>query len=292
MAKKGFLLGMAAVLLALGLVLAGCSGKKDSGGGGTASPMKELQETANDLKNAAGTVAAQAKDAVKSSGSAGGGTIAPASDFEYDLTSDGKGVKLIKYKGKGGKVIVPSEIEGMPVLELGGEYSNANVFNGSKVTSVVLPDTLTKYRNDGGSGSMFGRTPLQEITFHKGITEIPSNWFVGCKSLKSVAIPDTVKKIGYYSFSGTGITSLVIPEGVTEISFSAFKNCNDLKSVTLPESIRTIETDAFAGCSSLETVTLPSHKISYGTTSFEGCTKLSLAARKAINDTGYTESFN
>jgi len=230
----------------------------------------------------------------KASQSAVKGNAAPASDFKYDLTSDGKGIVILKYTGKGGNVIVPNEIEGMPVIRL-GESNGAGGFKGTKVTGVVLPDTIvvsSDYYGDTTAG--FYDTPLQSITFPKGIAVIPDHFFENCKSLKSIDIPGTVKVIGAFAFQGSGLTSIVIPEGVETIEQNAFRYCKDLKSVTLPESIREIRHDAFAGCSSLETVNLPSHKISYGDGSsdaFKGCTKLSIAARKAINDSGYTDGF-
>jgi len=225
---------------------------------------------------------------------AGKGTVAPASDFKYDLTSDGKGIVILKYTGKGGNVIVPNEIEGMPVIRL-GESNGAGGFKGTKVTGVVLPDTIVVSSDYyGATTAGFYNTPLQSITFPKGIAVIPDNFFEDCKSLKSIDIPNTVKHIGGLAFQGSGLTSIVIPEGVETIGWLAFRYCKDLKSVTLPESIREISSGVFEGCSSLETVNLPSHKISYGDgshTAFEGCTKLSIAARKAINDSGYTGSF-
>ena len=249
------------------------------------------------------------------SSSSGKASIAPASHFEYDLTKDGKGVMIIKYKGPGGNIIVPSEIEGMPVLELGrGEtnFTNAGyVFYRTRVTSVVLPDTLVTLMPNA-----FDDTPLEQITFPQGIIEIPYQWFRNTKSLKTIDIPDTVKAIGGDAFQYSGLTSVVIPEGVTTICDGAFDGCKDLKSVALPESIKMIGSRAFGGCVSLETVNLPSHSVFYGSLSpiwvdsdskllgvyqrsgfgggvdaFEGCTSLSLASRKAIQDSGYTGSF-
>jgi len=286
--KNMIVCGLAAALL---VTLIACSGsKKESGKSGeSAKPVNE----------------ATASQGAK-------GTVAQASDFKYDLTSNGKGIAILQYTGKGGNVIVPDEIEGMPVLQLGGSSGATasgreilnNGFEGTKVTGVVLPDSLIMdfesneyYQYYAGYGGEvihgFRDTPLQSITFPKGITFIPGFFFENCKSLKSITIPGTVKKIESYAFRGSGLTSIVIPEGVETIEESAFQDCKDLKSVTLPESIRTIGLNAFSGCSSLETVNLPSHTIEYAIDSFAfyGCTKLSIASRKAINDSGYSGKF-
>jgi hypothetical protein len=249
----------------------------------------------NAVANIAEKVAGGSKSTEeKASQSAVKGNAAPASDFKYDLSSDGKGIVILEYIGKGGNVIVPSEIEGMPVIQLGRLNSRDFGFERTKVTGVVLPDTIElKLDSSSGYNPGFASTPLQSITFPKGLAAIPGMFFQYCKSLKSIDIPDTVRVIGSAAFRESGLTSIVIPEGVELIGSYAFSLCKDLKSVTLPESIREIRLSAFEGCSSLETVNLPSHKISYdeGFDVFDGCTKLSIATRKAINDSGYTGKF-
>ena len=42
----------------------------------------------------------------------------PSSDFRYTMTDDGAGVKITAYIGKSPKIIIPAEIEGLPVLEV------------------------------------------------------------------------------------------------------------------------------------------------------------------------------
>lgn len=276
----------------------------------SACSPKAAKSSGSSAAQAAG--GSQPADAA-SSGQAAKGTVAPASDFKYDLTKNGKGIVILQYTGKGGNVIVPNEIEGVPVVQLGGPSgataAGREIFNhgfeGTKVTGVVLPDSIIMdfesveyyeyYLVYGGEFiNGFKDTPLQSITFPKGVTFIPKFFFENCKSLKSIAIPDTVKKIEEYAFRGSGLTDIIIPEGVDTILDFAFSDCKDLKSVTLPESINIIGQSAFAGCSNLETVKLPSHTINYAVDSFAfyGCTKLNIAARKAINDSGYYGTFS
>jgi hypothetical protein len=74
-----------------------------------------------------------------------------------------------------------------------------------------------------------------------------------------------------------------------------FCACTSLTTITIPESVTTIEKYAFYKCSELTEVKLPSHPIKYTGDDWEGafseCPKLSLAARKAIQDSGYKGSF-
>ena len=50
----------------------------------------------------------------------GKGVLLTEQDFKHDMTKDGKGIKLLAYIGdKGGNLIIPDTIEGLPVLVLG-----------------------------------------------------------------------------------------------------------------------------------------------------------------------------
>ncbi|EIC02480.1 leucine-rich repeat domain-containing protein [Treponema saccharophilum] len=64
-----------------------------------------------------------------------------------------------------------------------------------------------------------------------GVTEIDGT-FDGCTSLASVVIPDSVTRIGGWTFKDcTALASVVIPDSVTKIGWEAFKNCKALASV-------------------------------------------------------------
>jgi len=76
----------------------------------------------------------------------------PASDFSYDLTEDGRGVKIVGYIGKGGDVVIPLKIEDMLVLEI-GEWSFAGLSkppnvkkltNRNAITSIIIPNSVEK----------------------------------------------------------------------------------------------------------------------------------------------------
>lgn len=95
------------------------------------------------------------------------GSVAPASDFECT-----EGI-ITKYKGDGGDIVIPSSIYGQTIWKI-----DSKVFQGKKITSVVLPDTLT---------------------------EIDSYAFEGNTALVSVTMPSSVKSIGYRAFYNTNL---------------------------------------------------------------------------------------
>ncbi len=110
-----------------------------------------------------------------------------------------------------------------------------------------------------------------------GIKKIEPYAFYGCKSLKSITIPDTVTFIGFNSFEGcTSLEEIVIPSSVIYIDSSAFRGCHALKKVVFnTTSIKEIYTGLFEDCWSLEEITVPEGvKSIIGNRAFCGCKNL------------------
>jgi len=149
-------------------------------------------------------------------------TTTDPANKEYTYTTGAKGVTLTKYLGSGGNVVIPSTINGKPVIDIGSIF-----LKNSQLTSVTIPN---------------------------GVTSIGDNAFDTCKNLTSIVIPSNVISIGDYAFfSCTGLTSLIISNGVISIGTWAFVDCDGLTSITIPSSVNNIKQNAFAQCHSLIT---------------------------------------
>jgi hypothetical protein len=139
----------------------------------------------------------------------GGGKAAPASDFTYDASADGKGVVIKKYTGKGGKVVIPGEIEGLPVVELGHNSFEGENYDdpGADLTAVVIPASV----------NLIGEAAFNE-----------------CEKLASVTIQGSGVVIGRAAFaSSTELAELVFPDGektlvIGEYGNDAFWDCKKL----------------------------------------------------------------
>ena len=115
------------------------------------------------------------------------------SDFEYSI-SDGS-VIITKYIGSDTDVSVPSEIDGMPVTEIG-----ENAFSSCE--------------------------NLQAVQFKAPIEEIAPHAFCNCKNLTTINIPEGVKKICSGAFSWcTKLKNIHLPSTLEEIEEDAFKEC-------------------------------------------------------------------
>ncbi len=144
-----------------------------------------------------------------------------------------------------------------------GGIATKQSFSGSGTTTYYIPDTLTEVEINGGKiwyGSFSGCNGLESIRFSTSeeITEIGAKAFMGCAGLKSMTLPEGVKKLGDYAFSGCAeLESISGLQSLEIIGSYAFQNCSSMKSIALPETVTTINAAVFSGCSSLESITLP-----------------------------------
>lgn len=78
----------------------------------------------------------------------------------------------------------------------------------------------------------------ETVSIPSCITGIGLGAFAHHSELKCVAIPSSVKEIGYHAFDGTGLQQVIIPDSVTSIGTGAFHYCNSLTTVTLPSGMK------------------------------------------------------
>ena len=99
--------------------------------------------------------------------------------------------------------------------------------------------------------------------------------FSGNRWTKKIKLPINLQIIGNYSFRNCqNLSEIVIPNSVKEIGKFAFQECKSLNKIVLSSTLKKIGDCAFVDCDSLQTITLPDSIEEIGDNIFYGCSKL------------------
>ncbi len=93
------------------------------------------------------------------------------------------------------------------------------------------------------------------------IEEISAEAFLGCKWIKEIVIPSSVKVIGEMAFMDSNLGKVQFSEGLEEICNNAFSFSNLKGDIYLPFSLEKIEKDVFAFCRFLKKIYIPNNVI-------------------------------
>ena len=228
-------------------------------------------------------------------------TLPAVVQAQFNYTTDNGTITITGYTGPDGAVTIPTTINGLPVISIGGYAFQYN----TNLTSVTIPNSVISI----GVGAFYDCTSLTEVTLGNSVTSIENAAFRNCTSLSAITvdalnsayssvdgvlfnksqttliqypggkagsytIPNSVADIGSAFYGCSSLTSVTIPNSVTNIENSAFGNCTSLTSVTLGNSVTYIDDFAFFGCTSLTNVTIPNSVTSIGSYGFSFCTNL------------------
>ena len=116
---------------------------------------------------------------------------------------------------------------------------------------------------------------IEQIIIEEGTTSITDFGFSFCADLKSVALPNSLSKIGVGAFNFCeSLTEIKIPANVSEIGKAAFCGCWSLKEITLPEKISELGENLFINCAGLQEIKIPVGVRELGSGLFKGCESL------------------
>lgn len=211
-----------------------------------------------------------------------------------------------------GKVAIPEELDGHPVVSLGkGAFSTA------AITGIVIPGSVRVV----GCTTFYWCSELTEVIFSEGVEEIEDSAFAVCTKLARVSFPDSLRRIGALAFHRcnalstihfgrglesigddafagcqritslelpallsslgehvflecSGLTRVTIPAGLTHLPPGTFFRCSALREIALPAALKSIGSRAFAGCSLLTSIHIPATVSDIGAYAFDGCSKL------------------
>jgi hypothetical protein len=119
---------------------------------------------------------------------------------DYQCSVDDGIITIVKYTGNDKELVIPSEIDNLPVLHIG-----KNAFERCKSLTVV--------------------------TFPENLESIQDFAFRYCIYMHTIRLPKNLIYIGKEAFYSCGLTSLYLPDSIQYIGNRAFFFCSSLHQV-------------------------------------------------------------
>ena len=186
-----------------------------------------------------------------------------ASDFKYTVDVKKSEIRINKYIGASKVVVIPAEIENMPVVAIEGipTESDSDILEGgfykTDVVTVVIPETVRSI----GLASFEDCKELTQIVFKEdsNLRSIAYGAFSGCVKLEKIDFSTTkLIAIDMYAFSGcSNLNEIKFPETLLKIGEGAFYECSSLVDVKLPPNLAEMGENVFSYCISLERINIP-----------------------------------
>lgn len=180
---------------------------------------------------------------------------AAAADFEYEVKDSGISIK--KYIGAATIVVVPEDIDGLPVSEI-----CKDAFVGSELRAVSIPDSVQSIEQGAFSGCdkmttlrvpFVGNGSDKEfLGYIFGANAPDENAIAVPPSLDMLIVGNNTTTIGENALRGCKtLSAVVLSDSVTEIGRLAFFECTDLVYVSLGNNMSKIGEYSFAYCYAL-----------------------------------------
>lgn len=186
-------------------------------------------------------------------------------DFSYYVKEDGT-LEISSYKGKGGQVVVPAQLDGKYVTKIGDQ-----AFEREDIESVIISEGITEI----GNSAFYLCMKLKSVTLPESLESIDSWAFSSCTSLETINIPKKITAIKEKTFNGCkNLKKIELPEGLKSIESAAFEYCRSLVEITLLDGVTKIEDFAFRCCDSLSSISIPTSVKEIGTYAFDSCKML------------------
>lgn len=202
--------------------------------------------------------------------------------WTYTKLADGT-LRLDSCKACDANVIIPSEISGAKVTELGQNALSPDASGlrsviakqRRQIRSVTIPDTVQAIGNEAFSGC----AALEEIVVPESVKSIGRYAFAKCGSLKKAVLPTQGCKLGEgLFFECKDLEEVRLPADLSELTaqiHGMFERCEKLSRLELPAGLQRIGRNTFSGCVSLRELRLPESVTEVGNGAFQGCLALS-----------------
>lgn len=125
------------------------------------------------------------------------------------------------------------------------------IFRGTtSLTSIELPSTLKTI-----GANIFEGSAITSVTLPETVGAISNYAFKDCVNLTKVFVPESVNEIGDYAFDGCiNLTEATIADGVESIGAGVFRNCTALTASNIPATVKKLGGNPFINCPNLTLV--------------------------------------
>lgn len=145
----------------------------------------------------------------------------PAEDYTYEENEDGT-ITITAYTGSAEELIIPSEIDGKAVAEIGHDLFDFVNGGNKTIKKITIPSSVKKI----DEGAFVWAESLEEVYIEDGVEDIGENAFAGCQKLKKITIPKSVTKMGGSVFGASYATD---SSAITPVTIYCYKDSTAYK---------------------------------------------------------------
>lgn len=177
----------------------------------------------------------------------------------FTYVNHGDSIEITGFDNSVSDVVIPSEIEGLPVTAI-----SVGAFYLSTITSIEVPDSVTSI----GEMAFLGCTSLKSVKLSTGVAKIDKNAFGSCSALQEIQVAkdnpnfSSLNGVLYSKKQDTLViypaaktdAAYIIPSCVTSVAMYAFSENPYLETLTIPNSLIKVGDSAFYNCKNLRAV--------------------------------------
>ena len=177
----------------------------------------------------------------------------------FTYVNHGDSIEITGFNNSVSDVVIPSEIEGLPVTAI-----SVGAFYLSTITSIEVPDSVTSI----GEMAFLGCTSLKSVKLSTGVAKIDKNAFGSCSALQEIQVAkdnpnfSSLNGVLYSKKQDTLViypaaktdAAYTIPGGVTSVAMYAFSENPYLETLAIPNSLIKVGDSAFFNCKNLRSV--------------------------------------